>query len=155
AYTASGAAKYQENIDFIMMRSEAGTQFNIIPPSSSSVTAWGSSKPVADWDVRNAGQLMRLPNPSSVEMDLFENAQSKADLDAAYDYYLANIADRPDYSLTNDGPSTRLRLVDTGCLVAFRSTDRDVIALIYIEESDVRSAGYLKGRMKSAGEGNL
>lgn len=154
AYILNGATANQPLIDFIILRSGAGTEQNILTPSSGSLTAWGSTSHIpAEWDIRNTGQLMRLPNPSSQELELFELAQTKADLDAAYDYYLANIADRPNYSSTNDGPSTRIRAVGSGDLIAFRSASRDVIAIMKVDESLPGTTGHLRGDLKSAGEG--
>lgn len=154
AYIWNGATANQPLIDFIILRSGAGTEQNILAPSSGSVTAWGTTSQIPnEWDVRNDGQLMRLPNPSSQELELFEQAQSRADLEAAYDYYLATLADRPNYSSTNDGPSTRIRAVGTGDLIAFRSASRDVIAIMKVEESLPGTTGHLRGDLKSGGNG--
>lgn len=154
AYIISGASANQPLIDFIILRSSAGTEQNILAPSSGSVTAWGSTSQIPnEWDVRNNGQLMRLPNPSSQELELFELAQTRAELEAAYDYYLATLADRPNYSSTNDGPSTRIRAVGTGDLIAFRSLSRDVIAIMKVEESLPGTTGHIRGDLKSAGDG--
>lgn len=155
AYIASGADANQANIDIIILRSGTGTEQNILTPSSSSVTAWSTSSRIAStWDVRNGGELMLLPNASSVELDLFENAQTKADLEAAYQYYFDNLQDRPNYH-SYHGPNTRIRQVESASIVAFRSSSRDVIAIMRVDESVPGAAGHLKGDLKSGGEGHL
>src|SRR5690606_6829367 len=65
AYITSGADANSEHIDFIVLRSGAGTEQNILVPSSGSVTAWGTSSHIPDvWPVRNAGALVRIANPT-------------------------------------------------------------------------------------------
>lgn len=155
AYIPSGADDNQEKIDMIILRSGAGTEQNILTPSSGSVTAWGNSSRIPDlWTVRNTGTLMLLHDPSSIELDMYETAQTKAELDAAFDYFEENIEDRPNYS-TYNGPSTRIREVTTGDLLVFRSDDRDVVAIMKIEESVPGSTGLIRGQLKSGGEGEL
>ncbi|SFB83200.1 protein of unknown function [Parapedobacter composti] len=154
AYIVSGADANPEKIDFIVLRSSAGTEHNILTPSSGSVTAWGGSSHIPEqWNVRNGGTLMRLPNPSNEELALFEEAESKADLIVAYEQILANIQSRPGYNSTNDGPSTRIRAVGVGDILLFRSNDRDVVSMIKVEEMVPGTAGYLKVQAKKGGEG--
>lgn len=154
AYIASGSDQNQEKIDIIVLRSGTGTEHNLLTPSSGSVTAWGTSSRIAtEWDVRNNGQIMLLPDASSVELGLFENAQTKADLEAAYQYYFNNIENRPGYN-SYHGPSTRVRQVESASIVAFRSSSRDVVAIMRVDESIPGAAGHLRGDLKSAGEGN-
>lgn len=163
-YISDGANNAQENIDFIILRSGAGTEQNILLPSTSNgnLTAWGNTKHIVNgdedkgiepWTVRNAGEIMRLPDPSSAEIDLYEQAMTKTELLSAYDEYLDNIENRPNYNSTNHGPSTRLREVSDGDLIAFKSADRDVVMLMLVEEVVDGATGYIKGQIKSGGEG--
>lgn len=155
AYIASGADDHQENIDIIFMRSETGTEHNVIAPASSAVTAWGSSRRIAEeWTVRNGGTMMLLHDPSSIELEMYTNAVDKAALDAAFDYFEANIEDRPNYS-TYNGPGMRVREVSTGDLLVFRSDDRDVVAIMQVEEAVNGAGGHIRGQLKSGGQGEL
>src|SRR5690606_16768118 len=114
SYITDGANTAQDKIDFIILRSGAGTEQNILLPSTSdgNLRAWGSSKHIPDgdeakgwepWTVRNAGIIMRHPGPSSAELDIYEQATTKAELEAAFTYYENNIANRPAYNSTNHG----------------------------------------------------
>ena len=164
SYISDGAYNAQENIDFIILRSGAGTEQNILLPSTTdgNLRAWGNSKHVANgdeskgwdpWSVRNAGLIMRLPDPSSAELDLYEQATTKAELEAAFDYYEEHIVNRPSYNSTNHGPSTRIRQVSTGDILAFKSSSRDVVFLMKVEEVITGTTGHIKGQVKTAGEG--
>src|SRR5699024_652208 len=90
-YISDGANNAQENIDFIILRSGAGTEQNILLPSTSNgnLTAWRNTKHfvngdedkvIEPWTVRDAGEIMRLPDPSSAEIDLYEQAMTKTEL---------------------------------------------------------------------------
>lgn len=153
AYITSGADDNTELIDFIVLRSGAGTEQNILVPSSSAVTAWGSSSHIPDqWPVRNEGTLARIATPTLAELDAYDAASTKAELLTLYNDLVDDIADRPGYS-TYHGPGTRIREVAAGDLLLFYSTDRDVIAIIKVEEVVNGSDGHIQGQMKSGGEG--
>lgn len=152
-YVGDGADKNQEKIDFMLLRSSVN-EMNFIPPGAPNGTlnAFASSKHMPDeWTVRNAGTFMRLPNPAAFEQEFFDNAQSAADLLNAYDEILANIDNRPAYNSTNDGPSsTRIRYIDQGHIIAFKSSDRNLVALIRVIEMVPGTKGHLIVEMKSA-----
>lgn len=161
SYITEGANEFQEKIDFMILRSGAGTEQNILLPSTSdgNLRAWGTSKHIADgdeakgwapWTVRNAGSIMRLPDPSSIELDIYDQASNKADLEAAFLYYQSNIANRPGYNSTNHGPSTRIRQVSNGDILAFKSSSRDVVFLMKVEEVVDGTTGHIKGQVKTA-----
>lgn len=163
-YIPDGANNVQEKIDLIVLRSGAGTEQNILLPGTTNgnLNAWGSTKYIVGgddakgwepWTIRNTGQIMRLPDPSSAELELFEEAETEADLLAAYQDYLDNIVNRPNYNATNHGPGTRIRQVSEGDIIAFKSSDRDVVMLMLVEEVIDGTTGHIKGKMKSGGQG--
>ncbi|RAV29645.1 DUF4843 domain-containing protein [Sinomicrobium soli] len=152
AYTASGADDNQEKIDFIVLRSGAGSGINLLTPSSGSVTAWGSSSRIPEeWDVRNNGSIARIQNATGSEQDLFDQATSRAELWALYDELLLGITDRVGYSGTNHGPASRVREVSAGDLLLYRLQEahRNVFAIVKVEEVVDASTGHIRGEMKS------
>lgn len=153
AYITAGADNNNALIDFIVLRSGAGTEQNVLTPSNSAVTAWGSTSHIPDqWTVRNDGELVRIADPTEAELLAYQNASSKAELLALYDALVLDIEDRPGYS-SHQGPGTRIRSMATGDLMLFRSVDRDVIAIMQIKEVVNGSTGHIQGEMKSGGEG--
>lgn len=164
SYITDGANLAQDKIDFIILRSGAGTEQNILLPSTSAgnLRAWASSKHIVDgdeakgwdpWTVRNAGIIMRLQDPSSAELEIYEQATTKAELETAFAYYENNIVNRPAYNSTNHGPSTRIRQVSSGDILAFKSSSRDIVFLMKVEEVINGTTGHIKGQVKTAGEG--
>lgn len=132
-HTPGTADENQENIDLLNLWSGAGF-VNFMTPTSGSVTAWGSSKRIADWTQRNEGTFMRIENPTTEEEEEFDELVNRDLLVQAYENAEANIESRPDYNNENHGPSIRIRYLQAGDLVYFKSNepDRNLYAAIKI-----------------------
>src|SRR5690606_35082179 len=95
AYIAAGADNNNAQIDFIVLRSAAGTEQNVLTPNNSAVTAWGATSHIPEeWTVRNDGALVRIADPTQAELEAYGNASSKAELLALYDALVLDIGDR-------------------------------------------------------------
>src|SRR5699024_9506699 len=132
-HTPGTADENQENIDLLNLWSGAGF-VNFMTPTSGSVTAWGSSKRIADWTQRNEGTFMRIENPTTEEEEEFDELVNRGLLVQAYENAEANIESRPGYNNENHGPSIRIRHLQAGDLVYFKSNepDRNLYAAIKI-----------------------
>lgn len=149
AYSITSAADATEHIDMLLLRSSS-TEMNLMVPANSGVTAWGSSKHIPDeWATRNNGTMVRLPNPSEYEVNLFENAETVQDIQDAFDEMEVEVKNRPGYSSTNDGPSGRVRSIGTGDIILFKSASRDVIAIMKVGEIVPGAAGSMQLQVKT------
>ncbi|NGM60427.1 DUF4843 domain-containing protein [Sphingobacterium sp. SGG-5] len=132
AYVIQGANVNQDNIDLVYMVG-ASTRLNFISPSDD-FAGWGgaASHIVNDWTIRNHGTLVRWQGPTPEEVELFDNAESVADLMAAFVQARTTAQDRPGHNATNHGPGSRVQLIDVEDIVLFYSPDRNVVAMIKI-----------------------
>lgn len=145
------ALPVHEQIDMIFVLSTSTNLSLFTPPALG--TGFGNYSYLQDpthwayWPTRNAGTLVRMPNATPAEIDMFENAQTAADLQAIFDYAEAQAPGR-DYSGANPasnspvayadnyyGPGTAVRGIwpgDAVQLIAFRSADRGVVSVIKV-----------------------
>ena len=107
-------------IDLVNLWSGAG-YVNFMAPTSGAVTAWGASKPIADWEIRNDGVFVRLDLPTNDEIAAFDNLIDREGLVAAFNHAEANVTSRPGYDEDNNGPSIRVRRLIDGDIVYFKS----------------------------------
>lgn len=149
AYSISSAADATGEIDMILLRSSS-SEMNLLTPANSGLTGWGSTKHIpAEWPNRNNGTLIRLPNPSEYEQALFEHAMSTNDIIDAFDEMNVEVRNRPGYNATNDGPSSRVRTIGIGDIILFKSTHRNVIAIMKVIDLVPGAAGSIQIQMKA------
>src|SRR5690606_10026396 len=98
------------------------------------VTAWGSSSRIVDWPVRNDGTFIHIEAPTADDLATFAALTNRDRLVAAYEELEANIASRPDYEAARHGPSNRVRYMDAGSIVYFKSNQegRNLYAAIEV-----------------------
>lgn len=128
---ASADANY-ERIDLLNLWSGSGF-VNFMAPTSA-VTAWGSSSRIVDWPVRNDGTFIHIEAPTADDLATFAALTNRDRLVAAYEELEANIASRPDYEAARHGPSNRVRYMDAGSIVYFKSNQegRNLYAAIEV-----------------------
>lgn len=149
AYSISSAVDATEHIDMVLMRSSS-SEMNLLVPANSGVTGWGSTKHIPeDWATRNNGTLIRLPAPSEIEKALFDEATSTDDILEAFNIMSDEVKSRPGYSSTNDGPSGRVRTIGEGDIILFKSTSRDMIAIMKVGEIVPGTAGSIQLQVKT------
>src|SRR5690606_14729016 len=122
-YNRTGGQNKAADIDFGLMSGNT-TGLNLIVPNStrwSSFTGWGTLP--TTWNPINSGTLLRISQPETADLNRFTNATSLEDLLRAYSYFSANVATRPGYSSTNDGPGDHLRQIAPGDLIVYYSTE--------------------------------
>lgn len=110
----------EERVDVLNLWSGAGF-VNFMTPTSGAVTAWGASKPIADWDIQNDGVFVRLDLPTADENEIFDNLIDRDGLVAAFNDAEADVTLRPGYDEDNNGPSIRVRRLIDGDIVYFKS----------------------------------
>lgn len=150
-YYLREADKHQQNIDLIGSYGDK-TLFNLIVPSSASLKGIKAykEKVFEGWEYKNRGSLILLKKGSSYGKDLFEKAATRKDLIAAYRSGTKLVTEQPDYSKTNYGPSSRLRNIEEGDYVLFRSADRNIYAMGQIIKVEPGFQGHVTINFKIA-----
>ncbi|WP_461534033.1 hypothetical protein [Sinomicrobium sp.] len=153
AYGKVGAGNNQDKIDFVILRSGAGSGLNLLTPSNSAVTAWPSDAGhiAEEWTVRNNGVITRITGAMAEDIQEFNDAESPEDLWALYDRLITNVSSTGGYSWSEQGPSTRTRHASGGDLLLFKSqgVDRHHFSIMRIEDHLDSSTGYISGEMKT------
>ena len=132
-YNVADADNEQAHIDLLNLFSGT-SNVNFMTPSNSAVTGWGSSKRIQDWDTRNTGIFVKLGKPIAAELDSFAHLVTQNQLVQAFDQASTDVVDRPDYDATYDGPGSRIRDIQQGDIIYFKSTmnGRDLYAAMQV-----------------------
>lgn len=140
-YDPDGADAVQGSIDMLNLYS-AGGYSNFMTPSNSAVTAWGSSSRIVNWTKRNSGTFVCLSSPTQAEKDTFDGLVSRQTLVQAYNNANANISSRSGYDVLKNGPATRVRSMQPGDIIYFKSnaTGRNLYAAIRIDDITLGSS---------------
>ncbi|WP_461532966.1 hypothetical protein [Sinomicrobium sp.] len=135
------ADQVKSSIDMLNLWSGVG-HANFMAPSNGAVTAWGSSTRIADWSVRNSGTFVRLSNPTQAENDTFDELSTRQSLIDAYNAAVSNITSRSGYELQNNGPATRVRRMEPGDIIYFKSnaSGRNLYAAIRVDDITLGSS---------------
>ena len=140
-FDPAGADAAKGSIDLLNLYS-AGGYSNFMTPSNGAVTAWGSSSRIADWNTRNSGTFICLSNPTQAEIDRFESLVSRQTLVNAYNNAAANITSRSGYDALINGPATRVRSMQAGDIIYFKSnaSGRNLYAAIRVDDITLGSS---------------
>lgn len=138
AYDQNGSEQNQEKIDFVLLRSSS-SEMNMLTPTSTGFSGWASQKDVLDWNTRNDGSLMKL-TPTPTEETMYADVTTTNDIMSIFDEQNTVIKDRPGYS-TYDGPSVRIRSINIGDIILFKSLDRGLIVIMEVTDILPGAAG--------------
>lgn len=150
-YDLENADDVQSDIDFATVNGSS-SGMNMITPSSWRFHAWSGDRVrriYNRWYIQNEGTLIRLPDPDVDELQTYQDIQSVADIEAAFDDYSDNVQYRDGYSLANDGPKNNVRQIDEGDIILFKSKDRKTIAIMMVTAAVLDNTGYLQVEIKS------
>ncbi|MBA9079294.1 hypothetical protein [Rufibacter quisquiliarum] len=97
--------------------------FNLMTPGGPGVIAFGGSSEtkVLGWGTRNNGELIKLTSPIAQELQLLTDIQTASQIETTYNALKATAASRPNYNATNDGASDRIRSIEPGDLILYKS----------------------------------
>lgn len=132
-FDPASAAASQGSIDLLNLWS-AVNNANFMAPSASGVTGWGTSSPIVDWNIRNEGTFIKVDAPTAEEVETFEGLVNRDLLVAAYDAAATAAPGRPGYTESYNGPGDRVRDLQEGDIIYFKSNmpGRNLYAAIEI-----------------------
>lgn len=137
------------NIDLISMWSGGGYA-NFFPPGApdGTLNLWGGSKPMLEWPQRNEGVYMHILGATSAELTAFDNLMTRDQLIQAFESTQLgmNITSRPDYTVSINGPSTRIQKMDAGSIVYYKSTSEGRNLYAAMKIISVTLTGTISGR---------
>lgn len=149
--TATATAEFRNNIDMINLWAGSGyTNFiSIHDPVIESTSGWASTatgQAVGKWSPseRNKGELIHYHEASEQEIQNVMNLTTRDQLIAAYEAAANNVAARPQgYDILENGPGSRVRKMDGGSLVFFKSNQpgRDLYAVIIVNNMTPSTGG--------------
>lgn len=151
-YKLPEATNNQEKIDFAMLVG-ASTGINFLSPASSGFKFFGAALKDAvhdGWSVKNEGQFVNIGNLPSSEA-IFDNLEYAADIIAAYNQAEADVANMPGYVENENGPGDRIRQVNVGDIIFFKSGS-GTIAVLQITMTLPDTAGKVEFKMKTAAD---
>src|SRR5690606_12383382 len=72
---------------------------------------------------------------SAAEIQAVQNITSRDELIAAYNQAVTDVVNRPEgYTSTDNGPANRVRRMEAGSIVFFKSSSRDLHAIMIVNE---------------------
>lgn len=153
-YTLPKASSNQENIDLAMLVG-ASTGINFLAPASSGFKYFGSeiSDAVYDgWGIKNDGEFVNIGNLDDAEA-IFDDLEFSADIVSAFNEAQANVTDVPGYVENENGPGDRIRQVNVGDIIFFK-TEAGAIAVLKVTSILPDTAGMVEFKMKTAADSN-
>lgn len=150
-FTLPEASNNQEQIDFAMLIG-ASTGINFIVPASSGFQFFGAEIKDAvytGWDTKNDGEFVNIGNVDSEE--IFEGLEYSAQIIEAFETAKENIEDLPGYVANENGPGDRIRQVQIGDVIFFRS-ETGTIAVLKITSALPDTGGIVEFEMKTAAD---
>ncbi len=144
----------RENIDLLNLWSGDLSGFAYWATPASYTGGWGAITTDLDtqWGLvanplyrRNSGSWVHYDHATEQEIQDAMNIQTRSQLVAAYDNAVQNVIDRQGYvALTNGPTNTRVRDLDGGSIVYFKSTapGRDLYAVIIVNNLTLGTAAY-------------
>lgn len=108
---------------------------NFMSIAGSEIVSFGApiNNIVSAWPTRNETTFIRYTNIDADDELIYENITSGADIETAYNNAVTNVASRSGYSATTFGPGRRVRDMQVGDIIFFRSIERDYYAIIRIK----------------------
>ncbi|WP_424495342.1 hypothetical protein [Salinimicrobium sp. GXAS 041] len=152
-FTLPEASSNQEQIDFAMLVG-ASTGINFLVPASSGFQYFGAEirDAVYDgWDTKNDGEFVNIGNIDSQEV--FEGLEYSAQIIEAFETAKANIGDTPGYVENENGPGDRIRQVQVGDVIFFRSESGNISVLL-VTSMLPDTGGLVEFEMKTAADPN-
>ena len=149
-YAAGSTKANAAGIDLIFQNSGT-TAANFLTPASASLNAFPSTFAiVSEWEQINNGRMIRLRSTALDEAVPFDSISTRKQLLDAYDAATTLVTSIPGYNAVNDGPADRVRSLQKGELVFYRSADKQLTAIIRITSIVTGNAGSMAAEIKSA-----
>ncbi|MBA9079295.1 hypothetical protein [Rufibacter quisquiliarum] len=140
-YTNTGADANPAQID-LLVANGSSSNMNLLAPSSSGVSGWGSiNTRITAWPVRNSATLIKFRNPSQAELQMFNDLQTAAQVEAAFIQAQNTVSSRTGYVSADDGPGDRVRQLKAGELLFVKSGTGNRYAVIRIADLTAGNAG--------------
>ncbi|GHA47641.1 hypothetical protein GCM10007103_30780 [Salinimicrobium marinum] len=152
-FTLPEASSNQEQIDFAMLVG-ASTGINFLVPANSGFQYFGAEirDAVYDgWDTKNDGEFVNIGNIDSQEV--FEGLEYSAQIIEAFETAKATIGDTPGYVENENGPGDRIRQVQVGDVIFFRS-ESGYISVLLVTSMLPDTGGLVEFEMKTAADPN-
>lgn len=148
-YAAGSTNANAAGIDLIFQNSGT-TAANFLTPASASLNAFPATFSIVnEWEQINNGSMIRLRSIALEQAIPFDSIKTSKQLLDAYDAATTLVTTIPDYNAVNDGPADRVRSLQKGELVFFRSGDKQLTAVIRITSIVTGNAGSMAAEIRS------
>ncbi|SFC54967.1 protein of unknown function [Parapedobacter composti] len=148
-YTLTEANSLQGQIDLLLANSSSSAM-NFIAPGNSGVTGWSALTYInSDWTNRNNGTMVKYSNPTPAEIEAFNALTTVRQLYNAYNKALIDVPERPEYSLTNEGPGGRVREINAGDIIYYWLEGRGLAVAIQVLAVNPGNSGGMDLKIKT------